>query len=207
MHIQKYFTKNTFLHIHLSLNLSHNTSFLSLDLFCQDTTLVLDTAVFEISYIQIDNISLLDWIQDVLTSLVLLINAHIVSHLGIIWLASSNIPLNNCTFVATTLANMLPSEWDVQYIQLNRVWFGDAMDAQQTIFYIQKHDIPFLVHNQPSFSTVPESIHHKISYLTIFHDTATTFSLQHNFTSSTYHFTTRHPRVIAALNNYLMTAL
>ena len=42
-HLQQYFTKNTFLHLHLSLNPSHTVTLLSLILFCQDTKLPVNT--------------------------------------------------------------------------------------------------------------------------------------------------------------------
>ena len=37
------------------------------------------------------------------------------------------------------------------------------------------------------------------------HDTVTTLSLQHNFTSSSYHSANRRPRLLAALNKNLVS--
>ena len=82
--------------------------------------------------------SLVSWARQVAKNIIQLITLQEVFHLGVLWVSSDLVLIKDFSAITAAFTNMLAPGWEIHSTNLSGVWFGDAINAKRTIYYIHE---------------------------------------------------------------------
>ena len=92
-------------------------------------------SVIDITYSEDDECSLIEWIHMVGKLCVLASTSVTRLRLMIMWIPAEYLPTATRDVCLSTLCNLIPHDWTIQYVLCNAVDYGDVIDANRYVFY------------------------------------------------------------------------